>query len=454
MSSVKLHREKNSSKNRHTDKNVSRNIANIKKNVNSNANNSDAGSISISSGRQLNISDEKFRKIIQIVFWVITAVYGALCLYLYYKQSIQPASKDTGIERVFESDLPFHISMVVDDGWYYSLTAVIYLALYKIAGSSTVLIAIFLALVSAGTLLVTERLLTVLGIGNKAIACGGAVILNLVMPFYIKWAGAYRYISYQSGNVWHNSTYQCMKLAALGCMLLFLTIDKRVAERGIKVKEWIGFALALAACTAIKPSFLTVFAPAFAIKLLVNWLKDKVPFKRIFLWGITVIPACGVVLWQNSVLFGKETENGFTISFMKAFSNNSNHPKITVMLSLAFPIVLFVCYVIDLIRRGKIKSILEDRVYLFAILMALVGFTEAILLVETGSRASDGNFLWGYAITLTWLYLVSFVRWGKMLVERKWVLAGVSGLILAYQYVCGVQFFSMLMGGITYFMNY
>jgi len=399
-----------------------------------------------------NVGDRKFNSIISIVFWIITAIYGALCLYLYYKQSIQPADKDTSIVRLFESDLPFHISMVIDEGWYYSITAIFYLVLYNIAGKTTVLIAIFLAAVTVGTVLVTERLLCVLGIKKKAVSCGGAIILNMLMPFYINWAGMYRYVSYQSGNVWHNSTYQCMKLMALICMLVFIRTDTKVANEGIKVKEWIIFACALAVCTGIKPSFLTVFAPAFAVKLLINWIKDKVPFKRILVWGLTVIPSCGVVLWQNAVLFGNDTENGFKISFMETFSLHADHPKVTVILSLAFPLIVFLCYVIDLVRHGKIKKLYEDRIYLFSILMALFGFCEAILLIETGGRSRDGNFLWGYSIAITWLYLISFVKWSKLLERKRWVLFGISSLVLGYQYYCGVVFFSKLVSGTSYFM--
>lgn len=400
------------------------------------------------------ISDRRFDMAVKIIFGIITAVYGGLCLYLYYKQSIQPADKDTTVVRLFESDLPFHLSMVIDDGWYYSLTALIYLVLYNIAGKSTVLIAVFLALVTVGTVLVTERILTKLGIKKKAITCGGAIVLNVLMPFYIKKAGMYRYVSYQSGNVWHNSTYQCMKLAALICLLMFLVIEKKVIKGGIKAKDLILFAVALAVCTGIKPSFLTVFAPAFAVKLLINWLKDKVPFKRILLWGLTVLPSCGVVLWQNAVLFGDDTDNGYKISFMETFSLHADHPKITVLLSLAFPLVVFVCYVIDLIRHGKIKKLAEDRRYLFAILMSLVGFAEAAILIETGSRSRDGNFLWGYAIALVWLYILSLVKWYKLLERKRWFLFGTCSIVLAYQYYCGIVFFSKLVAGTTYFMYY
>lgn len=232
------------------------------------------------------IKDKKVDVAVSILFWILIAVYGGLCFYLYYKQSIQPAVKDNSV-KLFESDLPFHISMVVDDGWYYSITALIYLVLYNIAGKTTVLIAVFLAAVSVGTVVVTERILHAMGIQKKVISCGGAIILNLLMPFYVKWAGMYRYVSYQSGNVWHNSTYQCMKLVALICMLLFIKWNKKILKEGITVRSWIVFALTLTVCTGIKPSFLTVFAPAFAVKLLINWLKDKTPFKNVLLWEFT-----------------------------------------------------------------------------------------------------------------------------------------------------------------------
>jgi len=398
-----------------------------------------------------NASEKQDRKEMQImlVFYIITAIYGLVCLFLYYKQSIQLTTSDS---ILYESDLPYHISMIVDDKWFYSLTAFFYLALYKLAGDRTILIALLLALVSGVTIIVSERLLRVFGIRNRVMTCVGAITLNLVMPFYIKWAGMYRYVSYQSGNVWHNSTYLCMKLAALICMLLFLKQDQNISKRNITVKEWIGVAVLLAVCTGIKPSFLTVFAPAFAIKLLYNWLHDKIPFKRIFLWGITVIPSCGVILWQNAVLFGGENKNGFKISFMETFSLHADHPKITVLLSLAFPIVVFICYITELIRTKKVIRILDDRKYLFAVVMALIGFAEAILLVETGSRSTDGNFLWGYSFALFWLYTVSFDRWNKFALKKRWIPYVICALVFIYQLICGVIFFYNLVGGASYFM--
>ena len=124
--------------------------------------------------------------VVKISFYVLTCVYGILCLYLFYNQSVM---KTYSGSTLFESDLPYHISMVVDDGWYYSLTAFIYLGLYKLLNGGTFLIALFLAIVAAFTVIATQKLLFEVSKGDEGIACAGALALNFVMPFYIKWAG-------------------------------------------------------------------------------------------------------------------------------------------------------------------------------------------------------------------------------------------------------------------------
>ena len=43
-------------------------------------------------------------------------LYGIACLWLYYHQSISDFSDATNIR--YQADLPLHISMAVEDGWY------------------------------------------------------------------------------------------------------------------------------------------------------------------------------------------------------------------------------------------------------------------------------------------------------------------------------------------------
>lgn len=376
----------------------------------------------------------------------LTIVYGVCCLYLYLQQAVQPLDYDN---RLFQSDLPYHISMIIDDGWYYSFTAYAYQVLYLLAGGSTWLIAIFLAVVSLMTVFFTERLLRVLLEKNKCdeLTMGGALLLNLVMPFFLRWAGQYRYVSYQSGNLWHNSTYLCMRLFAIISILLYLTIEKNYQKK-IVWKYWVLFMVSLVLTTGIKPSFLTVFAPAMALKLLWD-LFHKVPFKQIFIFGCAVLPACGVVLWQNMVLFGEDTGQGFALNPWFTFSLHADRPKAAVLCSIAFPLV---------VAAFSLKELIKDKKYFFAWLITGIGFLEALLLAETGSRSRDGNFIWGYAFAIFYIFIVSFVKWLQMRKRQMlitWmpkVMFALAGCVLFYHLYCGIYFFVCLLGGETYFM--
>jgi len=200
--------------------------------------------------------------------------------------------------------------------------------------------------------------------------------------------------------------------------------------------------------TGIKPSFLTVFAPAMALKLLWD-LFHKVPFKQIFIFGCAVLPACGVVLWQNMVLFGEDTGQGFALNPWFTFSLHADRPKAAVLCSIAFPLV---------VAAFSLKELIKDKKYFFAWLITGIGFLEALLLAETGSRSRDGNFIWGYAFSIFYIFIVSFVKWLQMRKRQMpiaWMpkaMFALAGCVLFYQLYCGIYFFVCLLGGETYFM--
>lgn len=390
------------------------------------------------------MSNNRWQCLRNFFLYALTISYGIACFYLYYMQSVQPLVAEI---RVYESDLPFHISMIIDDGWYYSFTAYAYQLLYLLGGQTTILIALFLAMVSVATVFATERLLRVLQVRNVN-TLAAALILNFVMPFYVPLIGQYRYVSYQSGNLWHNSTYLCMRLVAVLCMILYLELTETYKER-IDWKKWIAFALLLVMCTGIKPSFLTVFAPAMALKLFRDLVK-RVPFINVFTFGCSVLPACGVVLWQNAVLFGEDTGQGFAIVPWATFSLHANIPKLAVMCSIAFPVLLTLCCMRQLCRNSQ---------FFFAWLMAGIGFGEALLLMETGSRSRDGNFLWGYCFAIYYLFVVCFANWQeglnsfKVMSWFKKICIVICGVVLVYHLYCGSEFFLRLLCGETYFMQ-
>lgn len=367
--------------------------------------------------------------------YVLLALYGIACAYLYYHQLFWVEG------GLFESDLPFHVRMAVEDHWFYSLTAVIY-QLFYLTPFGNELVAVFLAGVSVATIWATFLLLQ--QITGKVYSPGMmllfAFLSNVIMPFFVKWAHFQRYIGYESASIWHNSTYTVMKLLGILTFTCFLRLSEKYRQ-GLSRKEWLTFACLLVLCNSVKPSFCMMFAPAMAIFLLAE-LFHKVPFKRVFLFGLAVVPSLLVILWQNMVLFGADTGNGIVWNPGYALAMRGAHPKVTFVLSLAFPLfVLLFTW----------KDWKTDRLYRFVWLMWLLAFLEVFLFAEAGDRAKDSNFFWGYSMALFFVNLSAM----KKLVDGngKNIVFSVGGAVcLAYQVWCGISFFSRLLTGETYWM--
>ena len=387
----------------------------------------------------------KKEQYLRILVHGIVILYGVACLWLFYQQSIAELPDIANIP--YQSDLPLHISMIVEDGWYYSFTAYAYKALHMLCGGNTIGIAIMLAVVGVATIYVTENLVCFLDGFPKRTWCTlvAALSVNLVMPIYVQLAGEYRYVSFQCANVWHNSTYVCMKLFALMTLLYYFKLEKKYRE-GLRFKEWIIFALLNIITTGIKPSFLLAFSPIMGAFLLIDLFK-KVPLKRILLFGSALLPSGAVILWQNAVLFGESTGNGMQINPWYTFSLHATTPKLAVLCSVAFCGVVVLC---------TCKELLRNKTYIFVTAMSVLGFLEALCLVESGSRAVDGNFLWGYSFCLFVLFtycLVKFIRFPRK-VWWQWVLVLTMAGAYFWHLYCGLEFFIRLVCGESYWMKW
>lgn len=374
---------------------------------------------------------------------ILVAVYAVACLWLYWQQSVADLSVEGEIP--YQSDLPLHISMIVEDGWYYSFTAYAYKLLYKLFGGGTLGIAILLAAVSTATVYVMEAFVRRLGgYGEKSwFTLLLALSLNFVMPIYVRAVGEYRYVSYQAGNIWHNSTYLCMRLAALLTLLYYFRLREKYRQ-GITWKEWCCFALLNVLCTGIKPSFLIAFSPVMGLFLLADLFRH-VALKRILLFGSALLPSGLVLIWQNAVLFGEDTGNGIAFRPWYTFSLHAAITKLAVVCSALFCI---------LVVPATLRQLPKEKEYLFIVLMSALGFLEALCLVENGSRAVDGNFLWGYSFCLFVLFAVCAVKWLGLAGTRvqRGLRAG-FGLVFAWHLYCGLYFFVSLVAGATFWMK-
>lgn len=388
-------------------------------------------------------------QIIKYILWAGVLIYGGFCLFLHYKQTFHVEGMP------YESDLPYHISMAVDDNWAYSLTGLLY-RLFFATGFGNLLTATFLALATVATIFVTYLLLKELchKCGLDAISqpllivC--AFLTNIVMPFHLDWAYYRWYIGWQSASVWHNSTYTCMKLLGTLVFLVYLRLETKYRD-GLSVKDWLLMAFLFILVNAVKPSFILVFAPAMAIYLLVD-LFQRVKFGKIFIFGLTVIPSLLVVLWQNAVLFGEDTGNGIIFAYAHTMSLHGTHPKVSLVLSVAFPV--FVALFLW-------KEFFKDKWYRFCYIVWGMGLFQYMFLAEDGARARDGNFNWGYAFGIFLIMVASVVKLLQVYRQPEGIFAnkvirylflGCSTAIFLYQCYCGLYFFSQLCQGVTYWM--
>ena len=386
-------------------------------------------------------------KITEYVFLIALGIYTLLVWYLIYNQLLFPT---TGR---FEADTPVHVKMAVEDGFVYSLTSIIYVILCKLPLANYT-ISFVLALMSSLSVYYTSKLIiTAFALWDTPIKRPLVYIIsfasNFVMGFYVNIINKQHYIGYQNANMWHNSTYIAMKLFAIITLINFLVLCESY-KNGMCIKAWITFTLSLAITTCCKPSFFVVFAPVMAIMLLVDWIR-KTKFIRVFVFGATVFLSIIIMIWESVVLFGSDTGNGYVIAPFAELSRRGDHPKATLILSVAFPLMVLAMH---------FKNFYKDKLYFGSILIWLVGFCESFFLAETGSREGDGNFLWGYSIALFIWFLASILKLVKDIWEKEF--RHFSGFKKAYVILCllvfgwhvisGLWYFGLLLTGVTYFV--
>ena len=425
------------------------------------------------------MKNDNAKRITGTIFIIISslcfAFYCFRLVLLHYNQTLYP------ITGKYESDLFAHIEMALD-GWGYSILAVFFrLFSYLNDFGFHFAIASLLCVFEAGTLAVTYILLKKYGLGTKT-----AIVLSaftgFAMPFYVRAIQPYRYIGYQSGSIWHNSTYIAMKFFALLCIILFLAISEKYREK-LSVGSLIAFALLLAATTSVKTNFILVFAPVALLFLIVDAILG-VKIKYIIFSALTVVPSILVILFQEYVLFGESTGNGIIIDPLYSVYLRAEKPYFTMILSLVFPLMVLFYNIFPVLKdtvsdfKDK-KRGLTHRFFILAWGMWFVGFLELILLRETGARELDDNFAWGYDFCVFVLFVVSVIYFARNVsaLSKKIVLCDMSekedisdkdkspakgiGIayevvtfaVLLYQVYCGVYFFVRLSEGLTFFMQ-
>lgn len=216
-------------------------------------------------------------------------------------------------------------------------------------------------------------------------------LILLVGPLCIPWYNHIVFLGQGSPNLWHNVTIWTVKPLALIAMLLMLrAIETR------KVEYYVFASLVTLLSIFAKPSFIIVFLPALFVFVL---LKKVRQMKFVVFFAVTSALGGAILLYQLQHLAHFQ-ESKVIFDFLGVWSLYSRNIAISILLALAFPLVLFMAA----------PKVLENSYILLSWLQIIFGIVYYACFAQSGHYYSHGNFGWSYLIAMSLLYLFSIVE--------------------------------------------
>ena len=265
-------------------------------------------------------------------------------------------------------------------------------------------------------------------------------ICNIYMPIHVPVFNASPYAGMLGFNVWHNSTYIAMKPFAVLSIILFFKLIKTPSIKSISIAKFIYFSGSLFITSLFKLSFAFGFIPCFLIIIIMDFIEGKRQCAlKYILFGATVLPTVLLMIWQKTQLFDQTNEIGF--EFLKAWMIYADSPLISLILSLAFPIVVLIF---------NFKDVIKDKVYRFSWIFAVFNVLIFAFLYESGPRIEHGNFGWGAHFAVGILFIISIYKLlEKIKNVSKFRLAFISA-ILGMHILCGVNYITRFLSTNAY----
>ena len=218
------------------------------------------------------------------------------------------------------------------------------------------------------------------------------------------------YIDAYNGNQYHNMTVLFSRtLIPVSFIYFFRCWEAR--HGAIRAVDWLWLALSFLTVTMFKPNFAFAFIPVLAALLLADLIKYRGRYlKNEVILGLAVVPAGLTCIWQYLTLFDD--------SFAGTSSSVAIHSY-----SLLGLLALGLMYLRGLLLplfSFSLRGPREDcrgRLGLIALVEA-VAIAEAVLLTETGYRATDGNIDWGSLAIYPLIFALSIALLIRMLQDR------------------------------------
>lgn len=385
------------------------------------------------------------------------AVYAALVVMLYAVSTFMFYRQTIRYNDGYKADTSIYVNMSREKHGVRLITW-IYNWLYNIT-DNTVLIAVYMGLVIAITVLVNYAVvrwyLRYSGHEDVPRVYPQAVSLMLLFTgsMYLPVLHARFYKASWCTYAWHSPTQQLMIMFAMLSLLMFLTIYENYMEH-ISPALWIGLMITSIMSVWAKPSFMLVFIPTlivvFLIELAVHAHEGEVlrRFKRLFIFGLSMVPSGILILILNGSIYGEGSENKVAMSL--GGSDFGYNVWAAAFCGLLFPAMVFAA------NSGKLRKL----PFQIAVGMLIMGIAEWVVFHEVGTRGEHGNFAWGRQFGCYYFFLCALV----MLIENwhdKDFLGGKKGLrtcyfavtiaVLAIHVLSQMMHFYLMFRGHTYY---
>lgn len=357
-----------------------------------------------------------------------TIIFCLVLIPLYRNQTI--------IELHPNADLLSHIQYGLSENSGYSLTYIILGFLWKLPRYHSVIISLFLMTLNILSIIFTYMLFKIhLKNIPKEYLYLAALVCNIYMPIHIPSFNPSPYIGMLGFNLYHNSTYIAMKPFAVLSIIIFIRLMNQYYNKTISILEWICFASCLFITTWFKPSFMFGFAPYMLIILIIDFIKGKGKnILNYIIFGTTTFPAICLMLWQKTQLF--DQQNGIEYGFLKVWRLYSNNPLLSLMLSIAFPLIVLIF---------NYKDLLTCKLYQFSWFFALINIFIFAFLYESGPRMADGNLSWGTHFAAGLLFIISMYKFLDKIKNMSKIKLIIVSSILGMHILCGINYITKIL---------
>jgi hypothetical protein len=127
--------------------------------------------------------------------------------------------------------------------------------------------------------------------------------------------------------------------------------------------------------------------------------------------------------------------------FLGVWSLQSDNIPLSILLALAFPILLFFL---------NTEIIFDDKI-LLSWIMVFIGLFYQTSLAQKGKYYTDGNFGWSYMIAMSFLYIFSIIKFFEIFQKLEWYKKYPLLFLLIAQTVVGTVYFYGIFSGLNPF---